>query len=162
VADRKRGSAGDGFDGDDDRTRRGRDDLNAEDSNAEDSDLDDGALGDDAADDDAVDDVPDDAIDDDEAAPKRRSRASSPVAVARTRAPRTRTGDDHVGLFTEIVRFIREVVAELQKVIWPTRKELLTYTSVVVVFVAVMMTLVALLDLGFAQVMFIVFGGTAE
>ena len=31
--------------------------------------------------------------------------------------------------------FIRQVVAELRKVIWPTRKELVTYTSVVLVFV---------------------------
>ena len=30
--------------------------------------------------------------------------------------------------------FFREVVSELRKVIWPTRKELLTYTSIVVVF----------------------------
>ena len=46
------------------------------------------------------------------------------------------------------VRFIREVVAELRKVIWPTRKELLTYTTVVVVFVAIMMTIVARPRLG--------------
>ena len=54
--------------------------------------------------------------------------------------------------------FIREIFAELQKVIWPTRKELLTYTTVVVVFVAIMMTFVALLDVGFARLMFLVFG----
>ena len=45
-----------------------------------------------------------------------------------TRAPR-------FGLFRWIGRFIREVVAELRKVIWPTRKELVTYA--VVVFIAV-------------------------
>ena len=43
-------------------------------------------------------------------------------------------------------------MAELRKVIWPTRKELLTYTAVVVVFVTVMMTIVAVLDYGFAKV----------
>ena len=46
-----------------------------------------------------------------------------------TRAPR-------FGLFRWIGRFIREVVAELRKVIWPTRKELVTYAAVVVVFIA--------------------------
>ena len=61
---------------------------------------------------------------------------------------------------TSPVVFVREVRAELRKVIWPTRKELTTYTTVVVVFVAIMMTLVALLDLGFAKAMFAVFGGT--
>ncbi len=54
--------------------------------------------------------------------------------------------------------FIREVVAELQKVIWPTRKELLTYTTVVIVFVAIVMSFVAGLDVGFARLMFLVFG----
>ncbi|WP_018347747.1 preprotein translocase subunit SecE [Longispora albida] len=60
--------------------------------------------------------------------------------------------------FSRLGRFIREVVAELRKVIWPTRKELLTYTSVVVVFVAVMLTIVALLDLGFAKAVLWAFG----
>ena len=49
-----------------------------------------------------------------------------------------------MGLFGRIARFFREVVAELRKVIWPTRKELLTYTAVVVAFVAVMLTIVGL------------------
>ena len=31
--------------------------------------------------------------------------------------------------------FYRQVVAELRKVIWPTRAELITYTTVVIVFV---------------------------
>ena len=60
------------------------------------------------------------------------------------------------------MRFIREVVAELQKVIWPTRKELLTYTTVVIVFVAVVMSFVAGLDVAFAKLMFLVFGNTTS
>jgi preprotein translocase subunit SecE len=50
------------------------------------------------------------------------------------------------------------VVAELRKVIWPTRKELLTYTAVVVVFVALMLTIVAGLDWVFAKGVLWVFG----
>jgi preprotein translocase subunit SecE len=50
-------------------------------------------------------------------------------------------------------------VAELRKVIWPTRKELLTYTAVVVVFVSIILTVVGLLDLGFAKAVLYVFGG---
>jgi len=50
------------------------------------------------------------------------------------------------------------MVGELRKVIWPTRKELLTYTTVVVVFVAIMMSFVAGLDYAFARGMFLVFG----
>ena len=54
--------------------------------------------------------------------------------------------------------FFREVVSELRKVIWPTRKELLTYTSVVIVFVTVMTTIVALLDYGFGKAILNTFG----
>src|SRR5699024_7657129 len=36
--------------------------------------------------------------------------------------------------FQRLVHFIREVVAELRKVIWPTKNEMSTYSVVVVVF----------------------------
>jgi preprotein translocase subunit SecE len=55
-------------------------------------------------------------------------------------------------------RYIREVVSELRKVIWPTRKQLVTYTSVVLVFVAFMIALVYGLDVGFGGAVFEVFG----
>ena len=45
--------------------------------------------------------------------------------------------------------FVRQVIAELRKVIWPTRKELVTYTTVAIVFILVMMGLVTGLDTGF-------------
>ncbi|AOS61409.1 preprotein translocase subunit SecE [Actinoalloteichus hymeniacidonis] len=55
-------------------------------------------------------------------------------------------------------RFIREVVAELRKVIWPTRKQMVTYTLVVLVFVSFMVTLVAGLDIAFSQGVLWLFG----
>ncbi len=54
--------------------------------------------------------------------------------------------------------FYRQVVAELRKVVWPTRKDLLTYTGVVLVFVAIMIAIVSGLDYGFTQAVFAVFG----
>ena len=66
---------------------------------------------------------------------------------------------DRQGLSARIALFYRQVVAELRKVVWPTRKELLTYTWVVIVFVTVIATIVALLDLGFAKLVLRVFGG---
>lgn len=54
--------------------------------------------------------------------------------------------------------YYRQVVAELRKVIWPTRKELITYTIVALVFVTVMVIIVALLDIVFAQGVLQVFG----
>ncbi len=55
--------------------------------------------------------------------------------------------------------FYRQVVAELRKVVWPTREQLGTYFLVVMVFVMVMMALVSLLDLGFGRLAFAVFTG---
>jgi preprotein translocase subunit SecE len=62
------------------------------------------------------------------------------------------------GPVARIGRFLREVIAELGKVIWPTRKELITYTTVVIVFVSIMVALVAGLDIVFAKVVLAIFG----
>jgi preprotein translocase subunit SecE len=53
--------------------------------------------------------------------------------------------------------FYRQVVAELRKVVWPTRQQLITYFWVVLVFVLVVMTFVSLLDLGFGRAVFAIF-----
>lgn len=76
-------------------------------------------------------------------------------AVKTTPKPAVRTG---TGPVARLGRFIREVIAELGKVIWPTRKELVTYTGVVIVFVSIMVALVAGLDIGFAKLVIVVFG----
>jgi preprotein translocase subunit SecE len=104
---------------------------------------------------DDADEFEDEFDDEEEEKPARGTRVGT---ATRTRAVgRTKT-DAAPGILGRIVRRVRETVAELQKVIWPTRKELLTYTTVVVVFVALIMTIVALLDAGFAKLMFAVFG----
>ena len=54
--------------------------------------------------------------------------------------------------------FVRQVVAELRKVIWPTRKELVTYTVVALAFVIFMTVIVTSLDYGFTKLFFVVFG----
>jgi preprotein translocase subunit SecE len=54
--------------------------------------------------------------------------------------------------------FTRQVAAELRKVIWPTRRELVTYTAVALVFVVVMSAIVLTLDYGFTKLMFWIFG----
>ncbi len=54
--------------------------------------------------------------------------------------------------------FFRQIVAELRKVIWPTRKELVTYTVVCMAFVTFMVIIVTSLDYGFTKLVFEVFG----
>ncbi len=62
------------------------------------------------------------------------------------------------GPFGRISLFIRQVFAELRKVVTPTRKELVTYTGVVLVFVVIMMLLVSGLDFGFSALVNFLFG----
>jgi preprotein translocase subunit SecE len=62
------------------------------------------------------------------------------------------------GFFGRILLFFRQVVAELRKVVRPTRDELLAYTSVVLVFVVAIMIYVSLLDFGFGRLVLWAFG----
>ncbi|MGH3663743.1 MAG: preprotein translocase subunit SecE [Micromonosporaceae bacterium] len=109
------------------------------------------------------------------AAVKRAKADADSDTKSKTKPSKTRPGKGktaekekdrpkrRVGPIRRLTRFIREVVAELRKVIWPTRKELITYTTVVVVFVVVMLGVIALYDLAFARAMLWVFGSnTAE
>jgi preprotein translocase subunit SecE len=54
--------------------------------------------------------------------------------------------------------FYRQVVAELRKVIWPTRNELVTYTTVSLIFVVIVVAIVFGLDNGFSWVITKLFG----
>ena len=62
------------------------------------------------------------------------------------------------GFFARIALFIRQVFAELRKVVTPTRQELFKYTAVVLGFVLVMMGIVYGLDVLFVWIMQYVFG----
>jgi len=52
---------------------------------------------------------------------------------------------------TKPVEFVREVRAELRKVAWPTRSEVVNYSIIVFVAVVVLTVFVGLLDYGFGQ-----------
>jgi preprotein translocase subunit SecE len=104
------------------------------------------------------------------AAARRERRSASSRPVDRAAASEDDTGrkgrptpavqrrEERVSPISKSVRFLREVVAELRKVIWPTRKELITYTAVVLVFVSFMVALIALLDIAFAKGVLWLFG----
>lgn len=64
-------------------------------------------------------------------------------------------------VFARIALFLRQVMQELRKVVAPTRKELLSYTGVVLVFVIIMMLLVSGMDWVFGWVVVVVFGTPA-
>ncbi len=54
--------------------------------------------------------------------------------------------------------FFRQVVAQLRRVIWPTRHEMITYTAVVLVFVLVMVAIVTGLDYLLTKAVLAVYG----
>ena len=60
--------------------------------------------------------------------------------------------------FARIALFIRQVIGELKKVVTPTRKELFSFTAVVLVFVVIMMAIVWGLDQVFSLLVVYVFG----
>ena len=66
--------------------------------------------------------------------------------------------EDSRNPFIRLWIFLKQVVSELKKVIWPTRKQLIQYTIVVLIFVIVMVAFISALDLGFAKAVLWLFG----
>jgi preprotein translocase subunit SecE len=87
----------------------------------------------------------------------RTAAAATTPKKGRPTPARTRK-EKRPGPHKRLFRFIREVVAELRKVIWPTRRQLVTYTTVVLIFVTFMVALVAGLDVAFGKGVFWLFG----
>lgn len=93
----------------------------------------------------------------------RRSRAGSSSAVdtgaiatidrpvVRKAAKTSGQADRSRNPFKRLIKFLREVIAELRKVIWPNRKQMITYTSVVLVFVVFMVAFINGLDVVFIK-----------
>jgi preprotein translocase subunit SecE len=66
--------------------------------------------------------------------------------------------EQKLGLFARVGLFYRQILSELKKVVWPTRKQLSTYTAVVLVFVLFIIAVVSLVDLVLTKIVFWVFG----
>ncbi len=66
--------------------------------------------------------------------------------------------ETRAGLWSRMTLFLRQVVAELRKVVYPTRPQLVNYVIVVLVFVAIMIALVTVLDLAFGEAVRAVLG----
>jgi preprotein translocase subunit SecE len=104
---------------------------------------------------------------DDKAKPKAKAKSDAkPDAKASGKkgehkgrpTPTRDAKDSRPGFFSRIFRFLKEVVAELRKVIWPTRKQMITYTAVVLVFVAFMVAVIAGLDYALTKGVLALFG----
>ncbi len=61
--------------------------------------------------------------------------------------------------FRRFMQFLREVVWELKKTVWPTRRETFQYTTMVLVFVFAMMLILSAYDFGVGRIFLKIFGG---
>jgi preprotein translocase subunit SecE len=86
-----------------------------------------------------------------EAVRKTESKRSAAPASALPTSPPA----DNV--FTRSVQFLREVKIELKKVTWPTRKQTMGSTLVVIVLVVIISLFLGLVDLGLSTVVRAVF-----
>ncbi|GAB1812734.1 preprotein translocase subunit SecE [Mycobacterium sp. MUNTM1] len=95
------------------------------------------------------------SADDAEAAAPEKTKKG---AKAKKAAKPKKAGDHRVNPFVFVYNYLKQVVAEMRKVIWPNRKQMLTYTSVVLAFLAFMVALVGLADFGLTKLVLLVFG----
>ena len=102
----------------------------------------------------ADDGIPADDVVDDDDEPVGRGGTAVRERTANADSPKAKKDVRRTGFIGRIGNFFRE----LRKVIWPTRKELLTYTSVVIAFLLIMTTIVVGLDYLFAKGVLWTFG----
>ncbi|HEV2639238.1 MAG TPA: preprotein translocase subunit SecE [Actinocrinis sp.] len=88
---------------------------------------------------------------------KRPSRGKKPAAKKST-GPAAKKPAAKKRKRTSPALFYRQIVAEMRKVVWPTRAELSTYTAVVIVFVVCIIGIVAAMDYGISKAVQAVFG----
>ncbi|ORJ60912.1 preprotein translocase subunit SecE [Mycobacterium simiae] len=92
-----------------------------------------------------------------EATKTTSAKKSAKKADKKTKQPK-KSGDRTANPFVFVFNYLKQVVAEMRKVIWPNRKQMLTYTSVVLIFLAFMVALVGLSDFGLTKLALLVFG----
>jgi preprotein translocase subunit SecE len=78
--------------------------------------------------------------------------------VTKTAKRAERPGEGRRNPIAFVLTYLNQVIAELRKVIWPNRKQMVSYTTVVLVFLVFMVALIGLVDFGLAKLVLLVFG----
>lgn len=86
------------------------------------------------------------------------AKKSNLPAKKDSKKPAKKDGRKKGNIFVRIGRFFKDVISELKKVTWPSRKNLISYTIAVLVFVAIMMLVVYGIDSGAAAAIQAIFG----
>jgi preprotein translocase subunit SecE len=89
--------------------------------------------------------------------PEKSAKGAKAKTVRKSAKPKKKAGTS-ANPIVFVINYLRQVVAEMRKVIWPNRKQMITYTSVVLAFLAFMVALVGLADLGLTRLVVLVFG----
>jgi len=55
-------------------------------------------------------------------------------------------------MFEKVVQFLKEVQIELKKVVWPTRKDTIASTTVVLILVIIIAIYLGLVDMGLSRI----------
>jgi preprotein translocase subunit SecE len=55
-------------------------------------------------------------------------------------------------MFEKVKQFLKEVKIELKKVVWPTRKDTIASTSVVIILVFIIALFLGLVDFGLSKI----------
>ncbi len=85
--------------------------------------------------------------------PKPMVVADSKPAKKRKAEPKPSVKDRTMGTVNTVSQFLREVRVELAKVTWPTRRDTLASTSVVLVIVFLIAAFLGIVDLGLSKIM---------
>ncbi len=79
----------------------------------------------------------------------RQDRSSAKTPVQRAAAKRAVTPVEKKPLFRRLIHFFREVRAELKRVSWPTREQMVAFTTVTVITTIALTLFTFALDFGF-------------
>jgi len=88
----------------------------------------------------------------------QKSEKAKTGQKSKTAKKSKKSGDRSANPLVFVYNYLKQVVAEMRKVIWPNRKQMITYTSVVLGFLAFMVALVGLADFGLTKLVLLVFG----
>ena len=98
------------------------------------------------------------AVDSGEVTDGKATKNGSGTATKTAKKTADRPGKGGRNPIAFVWNYLLQVVAELRKVIWPNRKQMVNYTAVVLVFLAFMVALIGLVDLGLAKLVMSIFG----
>ncbi len=89
---------------------------------------------------------------------KRLMKKQEDAKKAAPRAPVRQTGAPAKRERTKPLQFVKEVIAELKKVAWPSRQEIVSYSIVVLVASLVIAGVIVVMDSLFSRAILALFG----